>query len=111
MPTVPISHAKPEVLSSAARQAQPLETRENISQFQLRQQLAEAVRAETAKKGTVTTHFLDQFAATHLSSQDENDAAVLITKRCVMRPKQRKNKTTPPNSKMGCVGKAAGSRK
>ena len=76
MPTVPVSHAQPEVLSSAARQAQPLETRENISQFQLRQQLAEAVRAETAKKGTVTTHFLDQFAATHLSSQDENDAAV-----------------------------------
>ena len=76
MPTVPVSHTPPAVLSPADKQTAPLKTQENISQLQLRQQLAEAAREETAKKGTVTPHFLDQFAATHLAGQDENEAAV-----------------------------------
>lgn len=44
--------------------------------FALRQNFAQAVRGEVAKKGTVSEKFLDDFAATHFDGQREQAPAV-----------------------------------
>lgn len=76
MPTVPVSHSAQAVLEPPISHRLSTTKEEKPSSIQLRQKLADAVKEETMKEGGVSSSFLDKFAATHLSAQDENSPAV-----------------------------------